>query len=76
MRMLVALAALSLHAFAAEYRVELKPETTRIQWRLSDVLHTVQGTFRLTRGKIDLNTSVTALVEENFRHHAFVLMAQ
>ena len=56
MRILVGLIALSVQAFAAEYSLELRPETTKVQWTLSDVLHTVSGTFRLTRGKIDFDT--------------------
>jgi polyisoprenoid-binding protein YceI len=36
-----------LRAIAAEYRLELAPETTRINWTLGDVLHMVRGTFQL-----------------------------
>ena len=30
----------------------LDPETTKVQWTLGDVLHTVHGTFRMKRGVI------------------------
>lgn len=43
---------LTLCAFAADYHLELAPETTRINWTLSDPLHTVKGTFKLKRGDI------------------------
>jgi polyisoprenoid-binding protein YceI len=39
-------------AVAADYHVELAPETTRINWTLGDVLHTVHGTFKLKCGDI------------------------
>jgi polyisoprenoid-binding protein YceI len=53
---LLALAFLAMPALAAEYSLELKPENTKIQWSLGDVLHTVHGTFRLKRGRIDFDT--------------------
>jgi polyisoprenoid-binding protein YceI len=39
-------------ACAAEITVELNPAQTHVNWTLGDVLHTVHGTFRLTRGTI------------------------
>jgi polyisoprenoid-binding protein YceI len=39
-------------ASAAEVTVELNPAQTRVGWTLGDVLHTVHGTFKLTRGTI------------------------
>jgi polyisoprenoid-binding protein YceI len=41
---------------AADYTVELKPETTKINWTLADPLHTVHGTFLLKRGQIQFDT--------------------
>lgn len=43
---------LAFGASAADYHLELAPETTKINWTLGDVLHTVHGTFRLKRGDI------------------------
>jgi polyisoprenoid-binding protein YceI len=42
-------------AFGAGYSFDLKPESTKVQWTLSDVLHTVNGTFKLKRGQIDFD---------------------
>jgi polyisoprenoid-binding protein YceI len=39
-------------ASASEVTVELDPVQTRVGWTLGDVLHTVHGTFKLTRGTI------------------------
>jgi polyisoprenoid-binding protein YceI len=39
-------------ASAAEVTVELNPAQTRVAWTLGAVLHTVHGTFKLTRGTI------------------------
>jgi polyisoprenoid-binding protein YceI len=52
-----ALFASALHAFAAQYTVDLAPPDTKIEWTLSDVLHTVHGTFRLKSGTITFDTS-------------------
>jgi len=43
---------------AADYHLNLDPDSTRIHWVLGDVLHTVHGTFRLRSGEIafDNNT--------------------
>jgi polyisoprenoid-binding protein YceI len=50
---LLAVAVCTLPAFGAGYSFELKPENTRVQWTLGDVLHTVNGTFKLKSGQID-----------------------
>jgi polyisoprenoid-binding protein YceI len=42
-------------ATAADYKLELTPATTRINWTLGDVLHTVHGTFQLKRGGIQFD---------------------
>jgi polyisoprenoid-binding protein YceI len=52
MTRVVLLLSLTVTATAADFRVELSPETTKINWTLGDVLHTVHGTFRLKRGEI------------------------
>jgi polyisoprenoid-binding protein YceI len=39
-------------ACPAEITLELNPSQTHVTWTLGDVLHTVHGTFRLTRGTI------------------------
>jgi polyisoprenoid-binding protein YceI len=44
--------ALSVTAAAADYHLELAPQTTKINWTLGDVLHTVHGTFKLKSGDI------------------------
>lgn len=54
---LLALAILAMPAFAASYTLELNPEASKIQWTLGDVLHTVHGSFRLTKGRIDFDTA-------------------
>jgi len=43
---------LALSAGAAEYQLQLEPESTQVNWTLGDVLHTVHGTFKLRRGEI------------------------
>jgi len=53
---LLLLAAFALPAFPTQYTLELKPENTKIQWTLSDVLHTVQGSFKLKHGTIGFDT--------------------
>ena len=53
---LLALAALAVPAFAGDYSLELKPESTKVQFSLSDPLHTVHGKFNLRRGTIAFNT--------------------
>lgn len=50
-KLLIALV-LTCPAFAAEQAVQLTPENTRIEWTLSDPLHTVRGTFRLKHGTV------------------------
>jgi polyisoprenoid-binding protein YceI len=52
MRLTVLILSLVLRAVAAEYHLELAPQTTRINWTLGDVLHTVRGTFQLKCGDI------------------------
>jgi polyisoprenoid-binding protein YceI len=42
--------------FAAQYSFKLNPENTKIQWTLGDVLHKVNGRFKLKRGHIDFDT--------------------
>ena len=44
-------------ATAADFLVELVPETSRISWTLGDVLHTVHGTFQLKCGEIRFDTN-------------------
>ena len=39
-------------ATAAEYHLQLSPESTQVNWTLGDILHTVHGTFKLKRGDI------------------------
>lgn len=53
----VALIAFASPAFAANYTLILKPESTKVQWTLGDVLHTVHGTFRFVRGMIEFDTT-------------------
>jgi polyisoprenoid-binding protein YceI len=55
-RILLSLAIVTVPALPAQYSFELTPENTKIQWTLSDVLHTVHGTFNLKRGRIDFDT--------------------
>jgi polyisoprenoid-binding protein YceI len=52
---LLALAVFAIPAVAADYHVDLKPENAKIRWALSDVLHTVNGTFSMKRGAIDFD---------------------
>ena len=53
---ILSLAAIAIPAFAADYSFELKPDITKVQFTLSDPLHTVHGSFSLKRGQIDFNT--------------------
>jgi polyisoprenoid-binding protein YceI len=52
---LIALA-FALPASAAEYCLELSPDSTQVTWTLGDVLHTVHGTFKLKLGEIFFDT--------------------
>jgi polyisoprenoid-binding protein YceI len=54
-RGLVLFVALAAPAFSAEYSLRLKPENTKIEWTLSDVLHTVHGTFNLAGGEVNFD---------------------
>jgi polyisoprenoid-binding protein YceI len=49
------LAAFAAPAFCSEYTLQLTSDNTRIEWTLSDVLHTVHGTFKLKRGTVRFN---------------------
>jgi len=40
----------------AEHSIELTPAHTKVEWTLGSTLHTVHGTFRLTRGAITWDT--------------------
>jgi len=42
----------SLAATAQEVRITLDPAQTKVNWTLGDVLHTVQGTFKLKSGSL------------------------
>jgi polyisoprenoid-binding protein YceI len=52
MRRLLVLFSIAISAAAADYHLELAPESTKINWTLGDVLHTVHGTFKLKRGDV------------------------
>jgi polyisoprenoid-binding protein YceI len=56
MKILVLLAALAVPALAADYSLELRPDATKIQFTVTDPLHTVHGSFKLKRGQIDFST--------------------
>lgn len=49
---LAILAVFAVASQAAEYTFPLSPQSTKIEWVVSDPLHTVHGTFRLKRGMI------------------------
>jgi polyisoprenoid-binding protein YceI len=48
--------AIAFPALAAQYNLELKPEAVKIQFTLTDPLHTVRGTFNLKQGTIGFDT--------------------
>jgi polyisoprenoid-binding protein YceI len=52
---ILSLAVFVMPALAADYTLELKPDTTKIAWTLADPLHTVHGTFNLKHGTIDFD---------------------
>jgi polyisoprenoid-binding protein YceI len=56
MRLTLLMLGLLFRAAAADFHVELAPESTRINWTLGDVLHTVHGTFQLKCGDIRFDT--------------------
>ena len=56
MKAFIAFVALALPALAADYTLDLRPEATKVQFTLTDPLHTVHGMFNLKRGEIDFNT--------------------
>ena len=39
-------------AAGPDHHVQLTPDTTKVEWTLGDVLHTVHGTFKLKSGDI------------------------
>jgi len=51
-----ALLLLALPVLAAERTLDLTPENTKIEWTLSDVLHTVHGTFQLKSGSVHFDS--------------------
>lgn len=53
-RMMLAVlsAAFAMHAAASQAEIELDPAKTKIEWSVSDVLHTVHGAFQMKRGRI------------------------
>lgn len=51
----LAIAIFVVPACAADYSLDLRPASTKVQWTLGDVLHTVHGTFNLKRGNIDFD---------------------
>jgi polyisoprenoid-binding protein YceI len=55
-RAVLTLAVFALPSLAADYTLELKPENTKVQFTLTDPLHTVHGTFSLKRGTISFST--------------------
>ena len=52
----IAFVALAIPALAADYTLDLRPEATKIQFTLTDPLHTVNGAFNLKRGEIEFDT--------------------
>jgi polyisoprenoid-binding protein YceI len=44
-------------ASAADVSIDLNPAQTKVLWTLGDVLHTVHGTFKLTRGTIHFDSA-------------------
>jgi polyisoprenoid-binding protein YceI len=48
--------ALAIPALAAQHSLQLTPDNTKIEWTLSDPLHTVHGSFKLKRGYITFDT--------------------
>lgn len=54
-KVLLALA-LTFRLLAAEQSISLTPENTKIEWTLTDPLHTVHGSFLLKRGSLVFDT--------------------
>lgn len=55
LRLTIAVALISLYSFAAsaqQVQITLDPAQTKVNWVLGDVLHTVEGTFKLKSGSI------------------------
>ncbi len=54
MNLRLALIALSVcvPAIGADYDLQFTPQSSKVNWTLGDVLHTVHGTFKLKRGDI------------------------
>lgn len=52
----VALAAFAAPGVAADYSLDLKPDSTSVHFSVDSTLHTVHGKFALKRGRIDFNT--------------------
>jgi len=58
--LLLLLSAITHPLCAAQYTLELKSDTTKIDWTLGDVLHTVHGTFQMKRGSISFDSDTGA----------------
>ena len=50
MKLFTILALIAMSALAERIDLELDPATTKVNWTLGDVLHTVHGTFKLKQG--------------------------
>jgi polyisoprenoid-binding protein YceI len=55
-RIILSVTVIALPALSADYTLELQPDATKVQFTLTDPLHTIHGTFGLKRGTIDFDT--------------------
>jgi polyisoprenoid-binding protein YceI len=56
MRLALLTLSIFLRAAAADFHLQLAPESTKISWTLGDVLHMVHGTFQLKCGDVRFDT--------------------
>jgi len=53
--LLLLLSVLAAPIYGADYSLQLTPDNTKVEWTLTDVLHTVRGTFQVKRGSLRLD---------------------
>ena len=56
MRLIAVLAVIAMPALAERIEIEVNPAATKVNWTLGDVLHTVNGTFKLKKGDVWFDT--------------------
>lgn len=56
MKLFAVLTLFAVPVFAERIELEINPAATKVKWTLGDVLHTVNGTFKLKKGDVWFDT--------------------